>query len=413
MSGGGNENDGLWMLFFIFFLFFGILYVIWSVFTPQVLQGYLWLRQGEAYVGSLWTADSEIIMTEQGEMTFGEAKQIVHTVTPKQLLNENVDHWSIIGATSLVILKPLRLPAMILFGLMAFYALFKSPTSRHRKTYGLDSLIDAQRQTFPVINPIKDFNPMEDIPARAPGALVPAELPVFAEALSPEEWVAFHKIPVPDGKLDHDATENAFKKQLGKPWQGWKKLQPYHQVLLATFALKASRKRSESDDMLGRLATCWTHKSGLKLDGALVSEARKILKNKDLSGGTIAACNRFAFVTTALLGALAHARSEGGVLAPAQFLWLRGHDRELWYPLNNLGRQSFHAEALGAMSHYRAESQVKRPIPKPMLNDAIDVMCDYINDKDKSMPIPQLDFSMIKNKKAPNKNEGVMKPAGT
>ena len=274
-------------------------------------------------------------------------------------------------------------------------------------------MIDAQSQTFPVINPIRTFNPLSDVPHRAPGALVPAELPSFAEALSPEEWMAFHRIPNNDGVVDEGAIEEAFKGQLGKPWQGYKKLPPYLQVMLAAFSLTCSRKRTEADDMLGEIATCWSFKGGLSLSGGLVSRARKILNNKKMSEIILKECNRHAFVTTAMLGALEKARSEGGVLAPAQFLWLRGHDRNLWYPLNNLGRQAFHAEALGAMSHYRSEKHVERPIPKPMLKDAVDVMATYINDKDLSAPIPQLDFSMVKNKKAPKKNEGIMKPAGT
>jgi len=412
MSGNDNSSDGLWMLFFILFITFGILFMIWYTFTPYVVQGYLWLRQGEVMIGSLWTDTDASLMTSMGPMTFAQAKDIVFNATPQQIL-ESKEHWSVMEATSRVILTPLKIPVGILFGIMALWALFKSPTSQHRKTYGLDSLMKAQVQTFPVISPIINFNPLKDVKHRAPGALVPAELPLFAEALSPEEWIAFYKIPIPDGQVDKEAMTTAFALQLGKPWLGYKKLAPYEQVLLATFAMRASRKRVESDAMLGEIAQSWQAKGGLKLSGALVSKARSILKNKQLSEGTIAECNRHGFVTTALLGALENARSEGGVLAPAQFLWLRGHDRTLWYPLNNLGRQAFHAEALGAMSHYRSERQVQRPVPKPMLKDAVDVLAAYIGNKDKSMPIPQLDFSMIKNKKAPNKNEGVMKPAGT
>lgn len=409
----GNSDDGIWMLFFIVVITFGIVFVIWITFTPQILQGYLWLRQGEAAIGSLWVDGDKILRTAMGPMTFDQAKDFIHSTTPAVLLQDDVPHWKIINATSLVILTPLKIPFGIIMGIFTIWALFKSPMSQHRKTYGLDSLIDAQSQTFPVINPIKNFNPLNDIPSRAPGDLVPAELPLFAEALSPEEWMAFYRIPNNDGVVDRDATEEALKVQLGKPWQGYKKLPPYMQVMLAAFALKASRKRDESDDMLGELATCWDFKGGLSLTGSLVSRARKILKNKDMSGLVLKACNSHAFVTTAMLGALKKAREEGGVLAPAQFLWLRGHDRNLWYPMNNLGRQAFHAEALGAMSHYRAEQHVERPIPKPMLKDGVDVISAYINNKDLSAPIPQLDFSMIKNKKAPNKNEGIMKPAGT
>jgi intracellular multiplication protein IcmP len=408
-----NSNDGLWMMFFIVFLTVGIAYIIWITFQPQLLQGYLWARQGQVTVASLWTDNDMVVETASGPLTFGEAKDIIFNVTPAQLMDDGVNHWAIIQSTSHVILKPFQIPAGLLFAFLIYLALFKSPTSKHRRTYGLDDLIKKQAQTFPVISPIINFNPLKEVPHRAPGDLVPAELPLFAEALSPEEWIAFHKIPIPDGQVDEHAVEKALSLQLGDQWKGYQKLKPYQQVLLAAFALKAARKRKESDDMLGELALCWTKSGGLKLDRGLFAKARKILKNKDIAGDVINECNRHAYVTTALLGGLEKARSEGGVLAPAQFLWLRGHDRALWYPLNNLGRQAFHAEALGAMCHYRAEKQVSRPIPKPMMNDAITILKAYLEDKDKSMPIPQLDFSMIKNKKDPDKNKGIMKPAGT
>tara|TARA_B100001750_G_C15510066_1_gene603003 strand:- start:512 stop:1768 length:1257 start_codon:yes stop_codon:yes gene_type:complete len=415
-GGGGDSNDGLWMLFFIFAFLGGALFAIWFFFTPQVLQGYLWLRQGEMALASLWTDNDYTVevITPRGvqPMTFAEARNLVNTATPDQLEN-HPNLLNIMHATSLAAMKPMRYFFGPLFLLMGIYALFYGPTSHNRRKYNLQSLIQAQAQSFPAIAPIVNFNPLTDTKHRPPGALVPAQLPLFAEALSPEEWAAFHKIPMPDGKVDRDAADEAFALQLGEKWRGPQKLKPYMQVLLAAFALKAARKRLESDQMMGQLAQCWSHNGGLKLDGSLVSKARKILKNKDISGETLSRCNHHAYVTTALLGALDLARSEGGVLAPAQFLWLRGQDRTLWYPLNNLGRQSFHAEAMGAMSHYRAEKQVQRPIPKPMLNDAYDVISAYLEDNKKSMPIPQVDFSMIKNKSAPKKNKGVMKPAGT
>ena len=417
MADGGDSNDGLWLIFLVLAFVCGVLFLIWYIFTPQLLQLYLWIRQGEMAVASLWTANDFAIqfMTENGlrTMTFGEAKELLHTITPTVLLQDNVNHWQIINATSLAVLKPLRIPfGLVLLG-MSVWAVLYGPNSHFRKTYNLQQLMEAQSKTFPVISPILNLNPLKDIPPRAPGALVPAELPLFAEALGPEEWVAYTKNPMPDGKLDREAAEDALAEQLGEPWQGAKKIPSYMQVLLAAFALKASRKREDADDLLGELALCWNHKSGLQLKGELVAKARKILKDKSLSGGILSECNRHAFVTTALIGALDYARSEGGVLAPAQFVWLRGHNRALWYPLNNLGRQAFHAEAMGAMSHYRTERQVKRPVPKPMLKDAVDSLEAYINDKKKSSPIPQLDFSMVKNKKAPEKNKGVMKPVGT
>jgi intracellular multiplication protein IcmP len=76
----------------------------------------------------------------------------------------------------------------------------------------------------------------------------------------------------------------------------------------------------------------------------------------------------------------------GGVLAPAQFLWLRAEDRNLWYPLNNLGRRSFHAEGAGAMAHYLAEQAADKPLPIPRIDTAIVTLNQYLAANAVSIP---------------------------
>lgn len=419
MSGNENSSDGLWMLFFVFAIVIGISLALWFLFKPQLLQGYLWLRQGEIAVASLWTSDDrefEVIANGRpSTITFGQVRGMLDRLTPQDLTSDRMEILEVVKATTEATLKPFKIPFGIMIAFMIYYAMLKGPTSHHRKIYNLDGLIKIQSTIFKIINPIVAFDPAKKT-HRSPGSPVPAILPLFAEALSPEEWIAFHKIPIVDDKADREEMEKAFREQLLEPWKGAQKAPPYAQILLAAFALKTVRKRADSDDMLGRLALCWDHKSGLKLskDSGLLSKARKVLKDKNIAAATLKECNRHAYLTTALLGALELARREGGVLAPAQFLWLRGYNRTLWYPLNNLGRQAYHAEAMGAMSHYRAEKQIERPIPKPMMRDAIQAMEGYVDKiRQNKTPIPPVDYSMIKNEKAPNKNKGVLKPAGT
>lgn len=290
-------------------------------------------------------------------------------------------------------MQPMKIVYFTLAALGAVWALFKGPKTHYRSRLDLEGLIHRQAKNFPVIAPFVDFNPSTQ-PPRPPGSPVPAELPDFAEALGPEEWLAYYTISVPDGQIDRASAARAFQKQLLGRWKGPLALEPYQQVLLAAFCLKASRKRNEADEMLGRLAQCWRFPKGLRLsrDRTLLGEARKILRNKDLAGATLAKCNQHAFVTTAMIRALATAREEGGVLQPAQFVWLRAHDRLLWYPLNNLGRQSFHMEALGAMSHYKAEKLTQRPIPVPKVEGAVDTIQEYMKSR-RARPIPTLDYS--------------------
>lgn len=156
--------------------------------------------------------------------------------------------------------------------------------------------------------------------------------------------------------------------------------------------------------MLGALAKCWSHDGGMKMDGRLLKEARRILRNRDISGKLLTKCNQHAYENTVLLRALNTAREEGGVMAPAQFVWLRGFDRTLWYPLNNLGRQAYHMEAIGAIGHYKAEKMAARPIPRPKVENAVKSLAEYLASSN-ARPIPPLDYSKSK-KRAIKKARG-------
>lgn len=288
---------------------------------------------------------------------------------------------------------------MLVLGLMAIWAYTKGPGTQYVEIFSLDRFINHQAKAFKIISPFVKFNPSNQ-PPRAPGSPVPVELPIFAEALGPEEWLAYEQIPIPDGKIDQTSAFNSFTKQLGKRWRGPKHLAPHQQILLAIFCIKSARERDRCDEMLSRLATCWSHDKGLQLskDPSLLKEAKKILRSKKIAQPVLKKCAQHGWQTTALLRALLEARDNGGVLASSQFVWLRAHDRTLWYPLNNLGRQSSHMEAIGAMAHFRVEKRAKRPIPKPKVHDAVQSIVEYMDSLD-AQPIPTLDYSYSKNKR--------------
>jgi intracellular multiplication protein IcmP len=371
-------------------VFGALFYLIWWYFSTEIKSGIRWIRYGEMWIVSLFVSDDFTVNWKGQDIDFDSAMKMAREMPAEQI---NADFLSLI---STVAMTPYLILVCVLTMGFAFWALMRGPGSEHRQTFNLDTLIKKQSNIFPIVAPMVDFNPAQQ-PPRAPGSPVPAELPLFAEALGPEEWVAYHSIPAPDGKIDEEAAAKAFAKQLGQRWRGAKHLDPYMQIILAACCLKAARRRSDSDTMMGRLARCWDGKNGLKLsnDKTLLKEARAVLGNKEIAASTLRKCNEHAWETTALMRGLATAREEGGVLAPAQFIWLRGHNRELWYPLNNLGRQSFHMEAIGAMAHYKAEKMAQRPIPRPKVNDAISTLAEYMAST-KARAIPQLDYSNSK-----------------
>lgn len=402
MAGGQQAENTLYENSLGWFLLLALLAVLFLVFwhfnAPEVRNIIRWIRYGEMWVISWFIMALEMAGLFENGYTVSHNGQDL----PWMGYFESIPGWeknqlsNAMGLINAVAMQPFRIVFVVLCALAGLWCIFKGPQTDYRTRLGLEGLIARQARNFPVTAPFVEFNP-SDQPPRAPGTPVPVELPLFAEALGPEEWLAYHQIPAPDGKIDEDAATRKFQSQLIGRWKGASALKPYQQILLATFCLKAARKRVESDHMLSRIAMCWDSKSGLKLkkDRKLLSDARKVLKDKSISEGTLKVCNQHAFVTTAMSRALAHARQEGGVLAPAQFVWLRGHDRTLWYPLNNLGRHSFHMEALGAMSHYKAEKLTMRPIPVPKMEGAVETISDYMKSKS-ARPIPQLDYSMSK-----------------
>jgi len=382
-------------------IFFLLLLLIWHFFSTPIKDTVRWIRWGQIWaISQVVPSDYSVVKVANGEpveLNIDAAVTQVKELKPEELTS------SMVGVISYIAMKPLLWPFTGLIGAMGLWALMYGPRTQYRRKLDLDGLIRAQAGNFPAISPFVTFNP-STISPRPPGAPVPAELPIFAEALGPEEWLAYNEIPIPDGKLDQDVAYAAFAQQLGPRWQGVANLAPYKQVLLAACCLRAARKRRESDELLGRVSKCWHPEKGLQLgqDGSLLKDARAALRDKKIAGNTVGKCNQHGFQTTAMLRALQTAREEGGVLAPAQFLWLRAHDRHLWYALNNLGRQAYHMEALGSMAHFKAEKLAQRPIPRPKIMDAVSTLESYVSSS-KLRPIPPLDYSQ-------SKKRGVKKP---
>jgi hypothetical protein len=62
---------------------------------------------------------------------------------------------------------------------------------------------------------------------------------------------------------------------------------------------------------------------------------------------------------------------KAGVLAPAQFIWLKKIDKEFWYMMSQVGRTASFPECAGAWSHFIAEKTVGRKLVSPIVINAI------------------------------------------
>ncbi len=369
MAGNIETRDTTYAVYMAGFIV--LAWLFWHFFHKQVTELFRIFTYGEFWLLSRIVSDPAV----------PAVRDILHD--PKHY---DID-WPYIRYAARLAGHFLRWPIMIILVTMAYLLMVSAPKSSYRKAYSLDKLIAAQAKIWPVISPIIKFNPAVDN-ARDPNGETPTELPLFAEALSPEEWLKYNSIPHgPDG-LDQVAVAQAFAEQLGPRWRGPDAL-PFHvKALFAVFALKAARQREEADKLLGELALCADPKSDMALrpTATLRKEIDRIVKDPKLGGEAAKVTANHAFVTTAMLRLLGYSRDRGGVLAPAQFLWLRGANRALWYPLNNLGRQSFHAEAAGAISHYMAERAAGTPLLSPKVTQAVMSLNEYDHRLSRSLP---------------------------
>ncbi len=347
---------------------------IWYFFHRELTEVMRWVRVLELYlVGFIYGSDTSMPVNYPGV----GAQQVA--TWQKFMLKAPIDRIGLpeIHVSAEIAVVPLRWLFAGLLGAMSVFMIFFGPASHYRRRMNLQMLMEEQAKSFPTIAPFLKFDPRK-CPPRAPGQPVPAELPLFAEALSPEEWLSYHQISVSGSRIDYGRAHNALVQQLGRRWEGPLKLPVYAQGLYAAFALRHVRKRKECEQLLNELALCWTPDGGIRPSGNLLSKIRKVIKDPKIGGHLQKFADQHAYETTALLRCLSRARQEGGVLAPAQFLWLRGADRNLWYPLNNLGRKSYHAEAAGAIVHYTNELIASQKIPTPRFDEIIKGIETYL-----------------------------------
>ncbi len=380
-----SPHEGTLLAFFTCFIIFGIAYVIWIIFQVQLKTVLNIIRTGELYLGGLLRGDEHTVMVpdEAKPQSIGRWRKGLPDFTPEQTSNE------IIRAASYVAVLPIKMIFVVILGLLSLWAIFFGPGTHYKRKMNLEGLMSEQARSFPAIYPFLKFDPRK-LPFRAPGQPVPSQLPLFSEALSPEEWLAYHEIKMTAGQIDINKAWQALGLQLGKRWQGPQALAPHAQALYAVYALKHARKRKDAERLGNELSLAWSADKGFNLSSKTKSEIRSILKDPKTGGALQKFADQHAYETTAMLRSLSRARQEGGVLAPAEFLWLRGHDRTLWYPLNNLGRKSYHAEASGAMVHYTNELIAGQKIPTPRFEEVIRGIEAYMK-SGQARPIPELD----------------------
>lgn len=278
-----------------------------------------------------------------------------------------------------------RIPAAMLVSSLGVLCFLRAAPARFCRALDLDGLIREQARSFRFIAAF--VSRRLRLAPIGPGEPRPCE-----PALHVREWVA-RCATAKDGRFDETRARTELRRQLGGLWRGLDHAEAPVRCMLAVSALHAAQKREEAIRLLGDLAESLSlepqeGRSGpakpLAFPAAVVTQADYWLAQDEVGPPALALAARHGFATPALMSVLTYARLRGGVLAPAQFAFLKLVDRRLWYALHSLGfpadapGQQPHpnprVEAIGARDHWAAELAVGARLVAPAIDRAVAVI---------------------------------------
>lgn len=238
---------------------------------------------------------------------------------------------------------------------------FQHTSTKFRQVYTMNSLKKLEQQNWPQITPVLSLDLIKEDLEKGPWAM--ATTPIdFAKnnhlvtvlTLEGKEKYAVNK----------GAAERLFAMQLGPLWKGLHRQAIHVKALFVIFMACAKKDRATANKFLAQIAASAAHG---QLDFSGVEAQLKQYHGSKLLQWLE---QHHAYTRTLLATLLEMARTDG-VLATAEFLWLKPLDRKLWYTLNSVGRQTAVVEASGIFAHWLSEKKLGRGMKVPLVKEAV------------------------------------------
>jgi len=365
-SAWASEDDMILFSFIIVVLGLGVFgYLAWSSYHGEISAAVIGWRRWEIGLLSRFTdafayANKQMAASNPYQVSIGALYRISHQIGLA---------W--------------RLPACIVMVLLGAVCAMRAAPSRYRRRLDLMGLATELGRDFKAPAAFIDMG-LQIVPPK-PTTLRPADF-----ALTPEEWVERHALR-PDGEFDEKRATAALTDQLGRPRQESLRGSDGALVVYIAFSLHLVGRRDEAARFLGTVGETLTGAaaesdgtgpaSPLRVPPEIFNECKQLLRDPAVFTEAEAIVQRHAWTNTALMSLLNTARMRSGVLAPAQFGWLKLVDRPLWYALQSLGFETegtgryLHpnprVEAVGARDHWAVERAADIPIVQPSFDRAI------------------------------------------
>ncbi len=288
------------------------------------------------------------------------------------------DLYGILHATGSFV----RIPAAAFIAVLAFLCFIGAAPSRFKRAFDVEGLLREQVLRFPSSRAF--VRRKLSLVRLDEKALRPADY-----ALTGGEWLD-RFVCKAGSAFDEAMAYRALAMQLGPAWKCSAHAEPIVRLLFVAFALHSVERRDDAVGLLGEVATSLdAHRKEdgagpdayLAVPASIMRRVDELLRDTRWYEEAEKVASRHAFTTPALMTVLNHARLRAGVMAPAQFAWVKLIDRPLWYALHSLGFESegigryahpnARVEAVGARDHWAVERAAGRPVPWPSVDRAI------------------------------------------
>ncbi len=338
----------------------------WAVAVIAVLCIILWVARAKylPYVASFKMFELDLVskFTPVSDATRASVS----------FLQNNPDKVSLTQLNSIltVVNNYFKYPQAMLLFLMAIFLYLNSVGSKFKTTYTMAKLLEDEKNVWPQIIPQSKESIIDIDINKGP----------WASSLTPMLFAQRHNIIQAEKKnvksvlenqnqliatINETKTQQVFAEQLGPLWQGPDRMTMQHKALFAVFAARINGDRDAAQNILDKINL------SLRTEEKPVFESfRETFDKYKQSKKVQKIYKKHAYVSTVMSSMLEEARNDG-VLACADFLWLKLYDRQLWYTLSNVGRKACFPETAGVFGHWNVEKRIGRPLISPMVEDAV------------------------------------------
>lgn len=357
-GGGENSLDFLWLVVLVL----AAVVAIWYFGKIYIAETAFWLRL------------YEIIAIKFVVGYFNQASLFFNFPTANlQVLDDwqryiNAHYGATVEFKTLATLSSavgqyVRYPVMLILLALSARLYFSSAAQRFRTIFDMKRLRNIECKDWPYITPVVGLDLVNQQIDKAPWSMALNPMQFCKKNNLIQETIKNDK---PAIMLKRGAANRILSLQLGARWYGPEALPEHLQALVAIFTARIDADKKSADHLLEQIAI-----SAVPGNTTLSFNGAKELMQSHINVKSVQKAMRLHGYVTGVLASLLMLAREAGVLATAEFIWLKTVDRRMWYMLNSVGRPTAMAEIAGAFAHWLAERKLGLPLMVPMVDEAV------------------------------------------